>query len=109
MNARPVVTAAEPLRAFGLVPQRADEAPRISAIVGAEKPAWQRAGPQASRLVRTPGLEAPDLFQGRRIAGFDRDVLERRHCTFLPAASAITGAVELHAKVTKVERGVDGA
>ena len=109
MDARPVVTAAEPLGALRLVPERADQLPRITAIVRAEESARERAGPETSGLVSATRFETPDLFQRRRIAGLDRDVLERRHPAFLPGTTSIGGSVELHAEVAKVERGVDGA
>src|SRR5690242_21699727 len=47
VNARLIETAAEPLFALVLVPQRAHELPACRVVVGTEQAAGDRAGPQA--------------------------------------------------------------
>ncbi|MNP02824.1 hypothetical protein D3C76_946860 [compost metagenome] len=116
MDARPVVAAAEPAGALGAVPQWAIQFPAVAAVSAAEQPAWDGPRPKHAGLGGAAGFQAPDLLQapgrrrglallrlGQRV-GLRRVDRHRALLPFLPYPLA----PQFHAKVAKVERGIQG-
>src|ERR1700734_609054 len=66
MNAGQVGTAAHPLLALGVIPERADHLPAIAVIARAKQAAGQRAAPEDARLVGAARLQRPDARRAPR-------------------------------------------
>src|SRR3546814_5056555 len=94
MDAGLVVTAAEPVGAGRLVPQRLDQAPGGAAVGGAEQPAGDGAGPQHAGLVMAAGLDRPDERGAGRCLSLRRGGISRRGSLF-PGGAAVARPVQL--------------
>src|SRR5262249_57457880 len=60
MAARQVRAAAQPLLAFGVIPQGADHLPALAVVRRAKQAARLRSAPNEAGLLATAGLERPD-------------------------------------------------
>jgi hypothetical protein len=101
-----IVTTAEPFRALGHVPKRADLLPRATAIVGAEQTGRKRTGPQPAGLVRATGFERPDLKQHGLASSIGRKC---RRWQFDPGFPVVVRAMQLAAEMPVLEHGVNCA
>src|SRR5439155_19933009 len=117
MDAGEIISAAEPLPAFRLVPERTQQPPRIAAVRRVEKPARNGSAPERLGLAWVR-LEYPHLIEAPRhrrarggapivdVAGLLRP-LRRRH--LLPGLALIHRSMQLGSEVTVPHRGVDGS
>lgn len=115
MDARPVVTTAEPALALGPIPKRTHDLPTGTGIIGAKQAARYRTGPPPPGFGRTAGRQRPDqLERGRhwRLAIAGRHLVirhVRRHRNLRPASALVHRALQLRAEVVKIERAIPAA
>ena len=98
VDARPVVSAADPLGALGHVPQRPHEFPRIAAVDGPEQAAGDRAAPQLAGSVGVAVLERPQQLHGPR----PRFLRHRRHVGSIGRAWRVRRCGDLGPRPTRL-------
>ncbi len=122
MDARRVVAASEPFAALRAIPQCTVEYPCVATILRTKEPTGNCAGPQDAQLIRAAGFERPNLLKrpgrraGRGRARIVRAVTGMRLVRWLrrvngdralfPIGHARAPAMQFHAEVAKIERGI---
>src|SRR5690606_16885112 len=93
-----VPSTAEPLVAARVVPQRLDQLPAVTVVVGAKQAAGLGTDPQAAGLVLACWRKGPQQTRGGGFAFLDLGALGVRGCRhLLPVRARITGAMQFAA------------